>query len=248
MEQRGGRPTLENAGASSSGASTTTINGLLLTNSGTVRVETGTLSSDGVDVSGGTLTGGTWAVLDNATLDLAGATILNNSASVTLDGANSSFAAFDSVQVNNAAGAVTLRNSRAFTTSGAFTNDGALGVGAGSTFACTGSLPHNGTVTIEAAGLVNTARGELQRGDRHARGRDVRRLGDAPHRRARIHAHRASVVLDGPRAAISSRGADAIANLGTIDAAETLELAGGRDSPRPATSPSPPRGSCASRG
>src|SRR5207248_11632048 len=111
------------------GGGTTTI-GVTFDNPGTVEVDSGTLSLTGAvtQVSGNTLTGGVWNVLNSSTLNLSGANITNNQGALTLGGAPLSFAAINGLGQNN--GSFTLVNGAHFTTTGALRNPGTLTLGA----------------------------------------------------------------------------------------------------------------------
>ncbi len=136
-------------------AGTTSMTGVTLDNAGALDVGNGVFSTDTVqNMTGTTLVGGAWTVRAGATLDFVGATVQTNEASVTLEGAGSSFGAFtDNVSVNGASGVIAIKGGRSLTTSGDFTNDGKLDVGAGSTFkVASGSVLTNfnaGTKTLD---------------------------------------------------------------------------------------------------
>ncbi len=209
----GTQPTLMNAGTivKSTGAATTSIMGVALTNTGMLRVETGTLQTDGVDLTGNILSGGSWEILDNATLDFVGGTIETSDANVTLRGANSSFAAFDSVETVTAAGSLTLAEGRDFTTAADFQNDGALMVDDQSSFTVAPGADFlnytPGTFTL--AGGVFDLGGTLRFDNA-----DIRTL-------------QSDIRLDGPQSAILNplRGmSDALTGLETIGAAGALAL------------------------
>jgi hypothetical protein len=87
--------------------------------------------------SGTTLTGGSYIV--GGTLQFNGANIVNNDASITLNGAaakivnQSGVNALTTFASNDASGSFTLTGNRTFTTAGAFTNAGIVDVTTGST-------------------------------------------------------------------------------------------------------------------
>jgi len=118
-------------------------------NNGTLNVSAGTVSlqSTVTQVSGTTLTGGTWIVAAGATLTMAGASIAANNGNVTLQGPGASFAALNALVSNT--GSLAFLGGLGFSTAGAFTNTGALTVGAG------GNLGVAGTFTEGAAGSLN---------------------------------------------------------------------------------------------
>jgi hypothetical protein len=146
-------PSFINAGTvrKSGGAGTTTI-GIAFDSSGAVEVHSGTLSigPSVAQVSGNTLTDGTWYVGANSTLVLPGI-ITTNQANVTLDGAGSQFAAVNNLASN--AGSFSLLGGRNFTTAGDWSNTGSLTVAANST------LTVNGNFTQAAAGALNVQLG-----------------------------------------------------------------------------------------
>ena len=87
-----------------------------LNNTGTVNVQNGTLTVDGgcTQVSGSTLTGGTWKVSNASTLSISGESLatIGPAASVTLDGLASSFAPITPLATVN--GHLTLTGGRPF--------------------------------------------------------------------------------------------------------------------------------------
>lgn len=119
----------------SGGAATTNFMGVELNNTGTLRVEGGTFATDGVDVNGAgnTLAGGSWRVLNGATLDLIGQQVFFNQADVSVVGAGSTFGAIDSIQVNELGARFEIATETTFTTQGDFTNNGELIIGADTT-------------------------------------------------------------------------------------------------------------------
>jgi hypothetical protein len=141
------------------------------TNSGTMQIASGVLTN----LSGSTITGGTYEVMANSTMRFVGGNITTNAATIVLDGVGSNIynAATGTVSAlagfNNNQGSLTIRNGRNFTTAGNFTNtsNGILRVGDNSTFTVpTGSTLNSagilaGTGTI-AGNVVNT--GTIQPG------------------------------------------------------------------------------------
>lgn len=101
---------------------------------GVLDVRSGTLSMNSYTIVGNQLTQGAWKVSGGGNIDLQGVTVLTNAADVTLSGTSSSFAAFNSVTNNAAAGTLSVEGGRVFTTAGDFTNDGLLSVAASSNF------------------------------------------------------------------------------------------------------------------
>jgi hypothetical protein len=130
----------------SAGTSSSTIS-TPISNLGTVQVTEGTLNlSSTVDqVSGTTLTGGTWnSVADagfEAALSFNGQTNLNTvgvAANVTINGVNSSFPALSALSAIK--GSYSLLGGKSFNSVGAVTDSGKLTLGAGSTLAVKGAF------------------------------------------------------------------------------------------------------------
>src|SRR5262249_10595807 len=96
------------------------------------------LSSSVVQVSGSTLTGGTWSIGPGTTLSMTG-NITINSGSIILDGTGSTFAAISNLATN--AGSFRILDGRNFSTPGGFSNTGCLFVGAGSVLNVGGNYP-----------------------------------------------------------------------------------------------------------
>ena len=127
-------------------------NGVLQVESGTEDITTGTFSNPGtVEVDGGTLditssvaqlsgsslTGGTW-IVNNAKLVLGTATITMSDADITMSGAASVFTALNTLNSNQ--GTLSFLSGRAFTTAGDFSNSGTFTIGAGSTLTVSGNF------------------------------------------------------------------------------------------------------------
>lgn len=131
-----GTTTFDNRGTltKQTGAGVTQFTGATFVNTGTLNVNTGTLRTDGVVLVGNVLDGGTWNVRGGSTLDLQGVTVQTNRAKVTIDGAASTFAAMDTLTLNDTAGEFTVAGGRVFVTpaASAFNNLGRVTVGAGS--------------------------------------------------------------------------------------------------------------------
>jgi fibronectin-binding autotransporter adhesin len=141
------------------------------TNDGTLGVGGGStfaVTGNLTNFSGTTLTGGTYNV--TGTLKFPGANIVTNDANITLNGASSAIInsttsanGLANLATNGTGSSFTIEGGRNFTTAGNFTNNGALTVGAGSTFDVKGSLnsgsttltggPYNVSGILEAAGL-----------------------------------------------------------------------------------------------
>src|SRR5262249_32186311 len=136
-----------------SGTGTTTLyTGIRLNNTGTVNVAGGTLSVlhvNQVSTTTKTLTGGMWHVGANGTLTLKNKTtrLTTNHASRTLSGVNSVFTNLSALATNN--GSFQLEDGRSFTTAGAFTNAGTLGIDATSKLAVMGDFTQTATGTLD---------------------------------------------------------------------------------------------------
>lgn len=186
--------------------------------SGAVEVTAGQLRANRVsNLSGGTLTGGAWTVSGGGALsfvDLFDAVqdVTTNAANVTLDGAGSQFDSFDAVTTNDAAGTITLRNARNFTTQDNFTNNGKLAVGSGTEFK-----------VATGKSLTNLAGGVLSGGTYELGG--TLRVDNAA-----IAALNATLTLDGAGSGVVDQGgADALATLATIDSAGAMTIKNARN-------------------
>jgi hypothetical protein len=162
----------DNAGtlrATPSSANTTSI-GVPFSNSGTVDVQSGTLSLTGAFAnysnSSHTLTGGTYLV--RGTLKISDAAVTTNAATVVLDGPGSRIVdqsnrdALAVFTTNTDAGSFTIQNNRNFTLAGNFANAGAVTVGPGSTFSVTtpdGTYTQTGGTTLLSGGTLTAAGG-----------------------------------------------------------------------------------------
>jgi hypothetical protein len=156
--------TFVNSGTySKSGSSGVTafLNNFGLDNSGTIEVQSGTLRADGgvAQLPASTLTGGTWKVLDNATLVITtGANITANQGHVVLAGANSAFPRINSLAANAAGASFAIQNGRSFTAVGALSNAGHVTVGTGSTLSTTsGNYTQSAGLTTLAGGTLDAA-------------------------------------------------------------------------------------------
>ena len=129
------------------GATTVTNNGTFQANSGSTLL-VGSVTSF-TNFSGNTLTGGTYNVYGTTStpgtlqinpLGNTGGEIVNNAATINLNGPNSNFVdqaskdALSNFNNNTSAGSFTITNGRNFTSPGVFSNAGAVSVGSGSTF------------------------------------------------------------------------------------------------------------------
>jgi hypothetical protein len=169
FDMSGGFSTLNNAGTfNKTGTSAAGILGGTFSNTDILNVQAGTLSirSAVSQLPSSTLTAGTWNVSNNATLDLSNSSnITTSAASITLDGANSSFPKLNSLTTNQ--GSLTITNGRNFTTASGFTSSGTLTLGpsaaltlpAAATYTQTAGTTSLSSATI--AGPVNILAGSL---------------------------------------------------------------------------------------
>ncbi len=131
-----GTATFENRGTlnKETGGGLTQFVGAQFVNTGTLNVRSGTLRTDGVSLTANTLDTGTWNISGGSTLDLQGVTVQTNRAKVTIDGVTSSFAAMESLILNDTAAEFTVSGGKVFTTlaSSTFNNLGKVTVGSGS--------------------------------------------------------------------------------------------------------------------
>jgi fibronectin-binding autotransporter adhesin len=138
----------------SGGTGTAAVNSTDFNNAGTVEVRSGTLLlHDGVDqVSGGTLSGGTWSVFAGSTLTIRVTNITINAATVNLSGAGASFTSLAGLASNT--GILNLLGGAIFTTAGDLNNSGTLTLGPGSTLAVTGNFSQDtgGTLQVQLGG------------------------------------------------------------------------------------------------
>jgi uncharacterized repeat protein (TIGR03803 family) len=160
-----GSGTFSNAGAleKTGGTGTSTIATTTFGNTGTVAVTSGTLdiSASVTQVSGRTLTAGTWTVTGSptvhATLDITSAgrlATLGSAAHVTLDGLNTSFTNLSGLATINKGASFSLLGGQSFSTTGALTDKGGLTLGPGSTLTVGGSFTQTstGSLTAEVGG------------------------------------------------------------------------------------------------
>jgi uncharacterized repeat protein (TIGR03803 family) len=164
------------ASVSQSGGGTFTNEGLLLKTGGTSTIATTTFGNTGaVQVSGGTLdvaaavtqvsgktlTAGTWTVAGSAkvtaTLDVTSAgklTTLGGAAAVTLNGQGSAFTNLSGLSTIAKGASFSLLGGQSFTTAGALTDRGSLTLGPGSVLTVGGSFTQSsaGTLTVEVGG------------------------------------------------------------------------------------------------
>ena len=121
-----------------------------ITSTGTIEADSGTLYLDAAtidQISGNTLTGGTWNALSGATLQLPGGTaITSNAATIALDGSGATIAGIGGLATNS--GSFSLTNGAAFITTGDFTNSGSLTLGTASTLTVAGNFTQTATGTL----------------------------------------------------------------------------------------------------
>ena len=210
----GAQPTVENQGimVKAAGAGVTEMIDVFLVNTGTLRVESGTFRTNGVTIPSNRLVGGSWSVRANATLDLIGPAIVQNEASIELDGPGSTFAAIDSLETNAASGDFTISGGRDFTTAGDFTNDGLLTIGSATEFrVAPGSI------------LTNFTGGTLTGGNYHISG--TLRFDDAD-----IATLASRVMLDGAGSDILDQASlSGLRNFDLIDTNGDFGISNGRD-------------------
>jgi hypothetical protein len=162
------RGTVLNAGVfDKSGGGGESLVGVTVNNTGAVEVIAGTLTlgSTVTQVSGSTLTGGTWYVFDGAVLNLtAGANLATNNATVGLFGGGS-FPKIDRLTRNT--GSLFLLGGATFTTAGAFANAGVIVLDAASALTVQGGFTQTagytalGGGTLTASGAVSVQGGGL---------------------------------------------------------------------------------------
>jgi hypothetical protein len=193
-----------------------------LTNSGTLAVSSGDLlhvtSGPFTNFSGTTLTGGTYNVSGTLEIDelgSAGGEIVTDAANIILNGSSASFIdggghnALSNLATIAASSSLGLSGGANFTTAGNFTNNGTLSVGSGSTFTVAGSLTNFSGTTLSGGSYDVT--------------------GTLAFPGANIVTDTANITLGSPTAEIenSTTSGNGLANLATISAASSFNLAGG---------------------
>ncbi|MGA2501594.1 MAG: hypothetical protein ABSH20_27960, partial [Tepidisphaeraceae bacterium] len=131
------------------GAGTATIQGINLSNTGTVEADAGTfsLAATPAQFAGVALTGGTWAVMNGATLSVPNASSVHtNNGAITLGGAGSTFTNISGLTTN--AGSLTVENDNSFSTIGNLSNNGTLTVGADSNLRVNGTFAQGTSATL----------------------------------------------------------------------------------------------------
>jgi RHS repeat-associated protein len=145
-----GKTALINAGTirktAGTGTSTLLINGAL-TNTGTVEADSGilTLAPNSIsEVTGSSLTRGSWNALNGAALNFpAGTNITTNAGKITLGGSGATVSGI--ANLTSTMGSFALIGGANFTTAGDLNNSGSLTVGAGSTLTVTGNASQTAT-------------------------------------------------------------------------------------------------------
>ena len=164
---------------------TLSLNMGTLTNQGTVLANNATLamasSAALTNMTGGTLTGGTWDALGTGTIALSGGAIVTDNATIILDGTSSLLTGYQSgaVAIDNSlttianTGTLELLHGRNFTAAGSLVINGDLtlaggtlsGENGGITVAATGTITGYGTLDqgtpISDSGLIVAAGGTL---------------------------------------------------------------------------------------
>jgi RHS repeat-associated protein len=149
----GGVVAVINAGTISktggTGTSTLNINGTL-SNTGTIEAASGKLVLAPVSssqVSGGTLTAGTWEALSGATLSLPSGTAITTSAAILgLSGAGATITGIAGLNAN--AGTLSIGGGATFTTAAALNNTGALTLGPAGTLTVQGAYTQSSGATL----------------------------------------------------------------------------------------------------
>jgi hypothetical protein len=116
-------------------------------NGGTLNLQ-GTLTQ----LVGSSLTGGTWVVMANSTLNITtGSNITINQGNVTLDGVGSTFTKINTLANNQ--GSFSILEGRNFTTAGNLANSGTITVGNGSEFDVNGGITGTGNFVVNGGSL-----------------------------------------------------------------------------------------------
>jgi len=181
---------------------------------------TGTLTINGGDsftaakltqISGSTLSGGTFVLGGNLDLTTNGINITTNSSTLTLQGGTIMSGATNALaNLNTNTKSLTLAGNSNFTTAGNFTNSGTMTINSGSTFAVisSGNLTNYNSTTKTLTGGTYTVGGTLS-----AAGLDI--VTDS-----------ANITLNGTGKLVNSTSsANALANLNTISSTGSLTLA-----------------------
>lgn len=177
LQNNGNSPTFINEGGSNisanGGGTVLFNNGIAFTNNGTITVQAGLLNLAGtvsnLTSSNTVLTGGNWIIQSGGELRFsiaASIAITTDAANITLDGAgskitqsNGTTSAIGSLNHVAAGGSLTVVDGLdlAITPAATITNDGIIGLGAGSTLSITGAFVQNtgGTLNVQLASVSN---------------------------------------------------------------------------------------------
>jgi hypothetical protein len=122
-----------------------------ITNTGTIEADSGTIAISAVlgldQVSGNTLTAGTWITTKGAALDFpSGTTITDNAANLTLSGTGATISGISGLATSS--GNMTITDGADFSTTGNLTIDGNLTLGPGSTLTVNGDLSLGNAATL----------------------------------------------------------------------------------------------------
>ena len=146
---------------------TASINNITFDNQGELNVAAGQIdiNANVANITGSSITGGTWNVADNATLRVGGIDISTNDADITLGGVNAMFTdtlgrdALRDLTENR--GTLTLDHARDFTTLADFTNAGTLALDKASVFIVTGTFTQLSNAHLGIQRADDGAGGEL---------------------------------------------------------------------------------------
>jgi hypothetical protein len=146
-----------------SGQSFTTTGNL--DNAGSVILSRGMLTVTGTvaQLSGTSLTGGTWIVGPSSNLNFPSGSNITSlaGANVTLNGLHSNFGALSNLSTIGSTSSLTLSGGRSFATVGDLTNNGKLTLGPGSLLTVNGNFTQTSTATltdqVKASGSTTTA-------------------------------------------------------------------------------------------
>jgi hypothetical protein len=150
-----------------------TNNGKLTVSKGSELIINSSVTDPFNNLSGGTLTAGTYAV--TGTLEV-GSAITTNAASITLTGAAAEIStpagtnALASLGTNTTKGVLSLQSGQALTTGTNFSNAGKTTVGAGSSFTITGSYTQTAGTTVVDGTLTAPTGLNLQKGTLEGKG------------------------------------------------------------------------------
>jgi YD repeat-containing protein len=136
------------------------LTGGAFTNQGTISATGGgTLTAQGdTNFAVGTLTGGTWQAAGNSTLRLLGANLVSNAANLLLDGPSAHLfsdtgatSALANLAGNAATGRLAICNGYNLAAPSAFSNQGSMTIGPGSTLTAAGSFATDGATVVDGS-------------------------------------------------------------------------------------------------